>query len=455
MTDGDFFLDVVRTRDPEKVRSYLACRPDTEVHKIKGSEMKYKSLTALELCVVGFDLDMTTFLLSLQTPVDSNTLGRALLSAAQLAYSDIAAPILQTLLKQGGIDSLRSLITKDEVVYVSKIAIYTCGGQNILHCAVEQSMKTDFVDLVQGVLLPHHHALLQDLLTMKDFDGMTPGDIARVRGLKHSLFPCIDDPSQQPTPKEATDAWQARRRKRLASLEAVKPTICPPLSKEEYVIAEPFRRFDRSCLSSVGSSLELPEIFQGQQVHVIQDVFTPEFLQLFNEEVIKIVQSVPPNRLRRPNSMNNYGFVLQDVGFRDWMYGLANEFLFPLAVRANIIDVTSTEMRRGITSFKSVHAFVIRYKVGEDLNLAEHTDNSDFTFNVCLGTEHFSGAALYFKARTRRPDGTWEIKQIHYYHKKGVAVIHRGHIQHGVDNLTDGERLNLVVWCKTAEYGYD
>ena len=152
--------------------------------------------------------------------------------------------------------------------------------------------------------------------------------------------------------------------------------------------------------------------------------------------------------------MNRYGFVLQDVGLRTWLDGFANEVLFPLAVQMKIIDNDSTPERRAITGFPSVHAFVIRYKVGEDLNLAEHMDDSDFTFNMCLGTEHFAGAGLYFKAKVRRPEGVWEDRSVHYYHTQGVAVLHRGKIQHGVENLTNGERLNLVVWCKTSVAGY-
>ena len=35
--------------------------------------------------------------------------------------------------------------------------------------------------------------------------------------------------------------------------------------------------------------------------------------------------------------------------------------------------------------FDRHHTFVVRYKVGEDLGLDMHTDDSDVTFNVCLG----------------------------------------------------------------------
>merc|ERR1719231_1610739 len=41
------------------------------------------------------------------------------------------------------------------------------------------------------------------------------------------------------------------------------------------------------------------------------------------------------------------------------------------------------------------HSFIVRYKVGEDLGLDMHTDDSDVTYNICLGKE-FSGAGLTF-----------------------------------------------------------
>jgi len=151
---------------------------------------------------------------------------------------------------------------------------------------------------------------------------------------------------------------------------------------------------------------------------------------------------------------DRYGFVLQDVGLGDWVKSFANEFLFPLAVKSGIIDNTTTEARRAITGFKSVHGFVMRYKVGEDLSLAEHFDDSDFTFNICLGTDEFTGAELYFKAKVQRPEGPYEDKLVNYEHSPGVGVIHRGEIAHGVHPLKSGERLNLIVWCKVKENGY-
>ena len=54
--------------------------------------------------------------------------------------------------------------------------------------------------------------------------------------------------------------------------------------------------------------------------------------------------------------------------------------------------------RRAATSH---HAFVVQYQEGKDLGLDMHTDDSDVTFNVCLG-KAFAGAGLTFCERPRR-----------------------------------------------------
>ena len=43
----------------------------------------------------------------------------------------------------------------------------------------------------------------------------------------------------------------------------------------------------------------------------------------------------------------------------------------------------------------SHRAFVVKYRIGEDLDLSYHFDNAEVTLNVCLGRE-FEGGALYF-----------------------------------------------------------
>ena len=95
------------------------------------------------------------------------------------------------------------------------------------------------------------------------------------------------------------------------------------------------------------------------------------------------------------------------------------------------------------------HSFVVQYAAGKDLGLDMHTDNSDVTFNVCLGRE-FTGAGLTFcgymgEARHRQFTHC-------YRHVKGDCVVHLGRRRHGADNIASGERLNLIVWNHNRAY---
>ena len=97
--------------------------------------------------------------------------------------------------------------------------------------------------------------------------------------------------------------------------------------------------------------------------------------------------------------------------------------------------------------FKSIHAFTIRYRLGEDTHLATHVDNSDFTYNLCLDG-NFEGATLYFK------DQACSTDVLRFDHKVGTAVFHRGKIPHGAEQLIRGFRTNMVLWAKTDANGY-
>lgn len=98
--------------------------------------------------------------------------------------------------------------------------------------------------------------------------------------------------------------------------------------------------------------------------------------------------------------------------------------------------------------FDRHHTFVVRYKVGEDLGLDMHTDDSDVTFNVCLGKD-FKGAGLQFCGDQGATDH--RKASLQYQHRVGHCVVHRGHRRHGADDITEGERLNLIVWTRCSE----
>ena len=80
---------------------------------------------------------------------------------------------------------------------------------------------------------------------------------------------------------------------------------------------------------------------------------------------------------------------------------------------------------------------------GKDLGLDMHVDNSDVTFNVCLGKD-FTGAGLAFCGYMGEPHHR-RISHT-YVHRKGHCVVHLGRRRHGADDIQSGERLNLIIW---------
>lgn len=71
----------------------------------------------------------------------------------------------------------------------------------------------------------------------------------------------------------------------------------------------------------------------------------------------------------RPNTMNNYGIVLEELGLSQLLDELMHKYLAPLA------DLVFPEW--GGASLDHHHSFTIRYRHGEDLDLAQHMDASD------------------------------------------------------------------------------
>jgi len=136
---------------------------------------------------------------------------------------------------------------------------------------------------------------------------------------------------------------------------------------------------------------------------------------------------------RRPNSMNNYGLILNEIGLRPSLSAL-QAAVHPLA-RA----LFPTEG----ASFDGHHTFVVSYKPTEDRGLDMHTDDSDVTLNVCLGKD-FEAAGLTFCGTMGAPDHRRE--SFRYSHTRGRALLHLGRRRHGADDISAGHRVNLIMW---------
>mmetsp|Transcript_67527 Transcript_67527/g.152815 ORF Transcript_67527/g.152815 Transcript_67527/m.152815 type:complete len:355 (-) Transcript_67527:272-1336(-) len=179
--------------------------------------------------------------------------------------------------------------------------------------------------------------------------------------------------------------------------------------------------------------------------------FSPRFCAALLEELDHAERSGVP--LRRPNGMNRYGAMLEELGLSGAIRGASLKYLRPFAQ----LLLPSVAVA---ADFDEFYSFVVRYKLGEDVELKNHADASTITLNVCLGTE-FEGSALRFgKFRfldypngeeTARVDAA--PRDVTFTSSEGPgfdfgsALIHAGQHEHAATPLTKGARSNLVIWC--------
>jgi hypothetical protein len=178
------------------------------------------------------------------------------------------------------------------------------------------------------------------------------------------------------------------------------------------------------------------------------DMLQPRFRTDLLEELAFFERWCAENEmpLLRPNTMNNYGAVLDTFGFQEMLQQLMLQYVAPLA-SLFYRDV-------GGDSLDSHHGFVVEYKPGKDEKLDFHVDASDVTLNVCLGKQ-FTGGGLYFRGVRcgvcqQTPPLPQEDFQI--VHVPGRAILHRGRHRHGAHPITGGERYNLILWCNSSRY---
>ncbi|CAJ1345832.1 unnamed protein product [Effrenium voratum] len=171
-------------------------------------------------------------------------------------------------------------------------------------------------------------------------------------------------------------------------------------------------------------------------------LFTAEFRQDFLGELESIEAAGIPTR--RPNGMNRYGVILDQVGFERMLEGLVAAYvrplgamLFPELVGANDAD--------------EHYAFTVKYESGGDTELAKHGDASVVTLNLCLGPSVWEGGTLRFfesggSGMYALPKGNASAGAGDIVFRPGMALIHRGQHQHQALELLSGQRVNIVMW---------
>eukprot|EP00753_Platysulcus_tardus_P015640 PLAT5161.1.p1 GENE.PLAT5161.1~~PLAT5161.1.p1 ORF type:complete len:365 (-),score=97.21 PLAT5161.1:97-1170(-) len=81
--------------------------------------------------------------------------------------------------------------------------------------------------------------------------------------------------------------------------------------------------------------------------------------------------------------------------------------------------------------------------------LVSHTDDSDVTVNICLGRD-FRGGEICFRYLRGDPFEGEEEKRVAPL--PGRAVVHLGQHLHQVLPVERGERLVLIIWCRSSAY---
>ena len=163
-------------------------------------------------------------------------------------------------------------------------------------------------------------------------------------------------------------------------------------------------------------------------------LFAPTFCTMLIEESEHYQKSGLP--VRRPNSMNAYGLILNEIGLEQLMDKFQQRCFLPVA-RALFDPSVSCR-------FDAHHSFLVHYQLGADLGLDMHTDDSDVTFNACLGKE-FEGAGLSICGVMGEGNDMRKLRHV-YTHVVGRCLVHLGRHRHGADDITKGERLNLICW---------
>ncbi|XP_068491604.1 2-oxoglutarate and iron-dependent oxygenase domain-containing protein CP2-like isoform X2 [Phaseolus vulgaris] len=223
-----------------------------------------------------------------------------------------------------------------------------------------------------------------------------------------------------------------------------------PLHREIYTMdAENF--FRPSFLRAIKENTEAS--FRSIMAEPSAGIYTfemlqPQFCKKLMSEVDNFERWVRGTKLRimRPNAMSKHGVVLEDFGLETMLDKFMSDFIHPIS------RVFYSEF--GGSSLDSHHGFVVEYGISKDVELGLHVDDAEVSLNICLGKE-FSGGEVFFQG-VRCEEHVLSNAQpgeiFNYSHVPGHAVLHPGRQRHGARSTTSGNRMNLIIWCRSSAF---
>uniref|UniRef100_A0A3B3ZPP9 Fe2OG dioxygenase domain-containing protein n=1 Tax=Periophthalmus magnuspinnatus TaxID=409849 RepID=A0A3B3ZPP9_9GOBI len=210
---------------------------------------------------------------------------------------------------------------------------------------------------------------------------------------------------------------------------------------QESFLAQKFKHIVEYCRGTNASQeglLELLDEVPGQRIYRFP-VFEKHFCEELLEELEHFEQSAAPKG--RPNTMNHYGILLNELGFDlGFITPLREQYLHP------ITSLLYPDW--GGHCLNSQKAFVVKYDMHEDLELSYHYDNAEITLNVSLG-KAFTEGNLYFGNMRQVPLSESECVEVE--HRVTEGLLHRGQHMHGALPISSGQRWNLIIWMRASQ----
>jgi len=170
-------------------------------------------------------------------------------------------------------------------------------------------------------------------------------------------------------------------------------------------------------------------------------LFTSHFCERLVEELSNFEASDMPKG--RPNTMNNYGVLLDELGFNVHFFNpLRTSYLSPVATALFPEWVPGT--------LDSHKAFTVKYDVRGDVDLNCHYDDAEVSVNVSLGCDYEGGSLFFGGMLGEKPVPLVQSKEV-VHPQTGWATMHRGRQFHGAMPVEDGCRRNVIMWTRSSQ----